>query len=318
VKKRVPVSDVTLPPYCGLVDGWPENRRSHWGDAEWWDAQIDSAVGEPDPVLRNLRITLAHQELSLALTGVTGETTAANFHTWAVWGSKKAGRTIRREDVPWLRRVPVARHSLGVASQRILGGNVTVLDDIGRETARFVCAYPDIDGLLANMPKEHAALAEAYRHYDAASREPDADRRDEHMLLANLLAILHEHRRLEPYIDDSIPRPLRRFVTSRLLDFRVGPESMDVSRDVPAEAGFPSTLRTVESSDLEEFLREWDRTPDTVDGSAAADWTKIADRMNFICDLFRTRQRDPELFAAPYPPRERDEILAGVVPAGPL
>ncbi len=299
-----------------MSDVWPDDRRAHWHDPGWWDEGIDAAVREPDPVLRNLRITLAHQELSLALREVTGEAAAANFHTWAVWGSKKAGRTIRQEDLPWLRRVPGGRRSLDVASQRILGGNVTVLDDIGRETARFVCAYPDTDGFLVDFSSERDGLGEAYRHYMAAAGEADPDRRDEHMLLANLLAILHEHRRLEPYIDDSIPRPLRRLVTRRLLDFSLGPETFDVSADVPA--GFPTTLRTVESDDLEQFLREWDRNPGTVAGSAAADWTKIADRMNFICDLFRTRQRDPELFADPYSPRQREQVWAGEVPEGPL
>ena len=301
-----------------MSDGWPNDRRGHWNDPGWWDEGIDAAVREPDPVLRNLRITLAHQELSLALLDVTGDGAAANFHTWAVWGSKKAGRTIRQEDVPWLRRLPGARRPLDVASRRILGGNVTVLDDIGRETARFVCTYPDIDRFVAGLPADRGGLGEAYRHYFAAAGEADPDRRDEHMLLANLLAILHEHRRLEPYIDDSIPRPLRRVVTRRLLDFSLGPDSLEVSRDVPAGAGFPTSLRTVESDDLEQFLREWDRTHGTVDGSAAADWTKIADRMNFICDLFRTRQRDPELFADPYSPRQRERVWAGEVPDGPL
>src|ERR1044072_4703319 len=116
-----------------MSDLWPSDRRAHWRDPGWWDAGIDTAVGEPDPALRNLRITLAHQELSLALCEVTGEAAAANFHTWAVWGSTKAGRTIRQEDVPWLRHVPGARRSLDVASSRILDGNVTVIDDIGRE-----------------------------------------------------------------------------------------------------------------------------------------------------------------------------------------
>jgi hypothetical protein len=301
-----------------MSDGWPEERIARWGDPGWWDAQIDAALDEPDPVLCNLRITLAHQELSLALRRVTGGAGAANFHTWAVWGSKKAGRTIRREDVPWLRRVPGARRPLGVASERILGGNVTVLDDIGHESARFVCTFPDLEAFAAPLGADRELLRETYRHYHAAALEDDPDRRDEHTLLANLLAILHEHRRLEPYIDDSIPRPLRRFVTSRLLDFRVGPEALEVSRDVPAGAGYPDTLITVESARLEDFLREWDRTPHTVAGSAAADWTKIADRMNFICDLFRTRHRDPGLFAPPYPSDQRDAILAGRVPAGPL
>src|SRR5690242_18418912 len=130
-------------------------------------AMIDEAIATEDPVLCNLRITLAHRELSAALHERIGTDTGANFHTWAVWGSKKAGRTIRRQDVPGLtavataaggaagagagalaalgaRRRPAplagaaaaaaavaarrqAERGLSVAAQQILGGNVTVL-----------------------------------------------------------------------------------------------------------------------------------------------------------------------------------------------
>ena len=80
--------------------GWVADEARHWGDDVWWQAYIDAAVSGGDPVICNLRITLAHQELSLALRQVTGLGSGANFHTWAVWGSKTAGRTIRREDLP--------------------------------------------------------------------------------------------------------------------------------------------------------------------------------------------------------------------------
>jgi hypothetical protein len=53
-------------------------------------------------------------------------------------------------------------------------------------------------------------------------------------------------------------------------------------------------------------------------GSAAEDWTKLADRMNFIVDLFRTRQNDPNLFKPPYTDWQRDMTLSGRVPAAPL
>ena len=96
-----------------------------------------------------------------------------------MWGSKKAGRTIRQEDVPWLpglgvgvgaalgaaaataasraagRSAPRTRllaaavtagGALNALTHRVLsgtatqifGGNVTVLDDIGRQTALHV------------------------------------------------------------------------------------------------------------------------------------------------------------------------------------
>src|SRR5690349_21671481 len=72
-------------------------------DPAWWTDQIDEAITTPDPGLANLRVTVVHYRLSLALRSVLGPDSGANFHTWATWGSKKAGTTIRQEDVPHLR-----------------------------------------------------------------------------------------------------------------------------------------------------------------------------------------------------------------------
>jgi hypothetical protein len=319
---------------------WPAGRCAHWGENEWWQAQIDAAVSGPDPVLCNLRITLAHQELSLALRRITGECSGANFHTWAVWGSKKAGQTIREEE---LSRVPRTSSALGMrrfvdqAAAHIFAGNVTVIADIGRQTARFVSAFADprdrqpalledfLSGLRPGPVKQGGQdlLRGAYRHYFDAARATDADHRDELMLCANLLAILHEHQRLDPYIDASVPRPLRLVVTKHLLSFTVGSQAMRVSEDVPAPgpSPFPETLRTIEDPELECLLcgpQGWDRTPDSLAGSAARDWTELSDRMNFIVDLFRSRQTDPDLFTSPYTDDQRTAILAGRLPSGPL
>ena len=212
-----------------------------------------------------------------------------------------------------------------------------MLEDIGRQTARFVSVLSlpaeDREGRLADFlaglrpgPATSGGqdlLRGAYRHYYDASRETDRDRRDELMLYANLLAILHEHQRLQPYIAASVPRPLRRFVTKRLLGFSVGAEAMKVSIDVPTRGAspFPDTLMTIEDPELESLLvgpQGWDRTPNSPAGSAAGDWTKLSDRMNFIVDLFRTRQADPMLFAPPYSFRQRETILSGRLPDGPL
>ncbi len=356
---------------------WLASRVPHWGDRGWWEARIDEAVGTSDPALCNLRVTLTHYELSLALHSVTGPASGANFHTWAVWGSKQAGHTIRRDDLPNLpvaaaglgaalgvgagggltrggvgRRIAGsvaggvigaaavnrgAEALLGLAARQILGGNVTVLAEIGRQSARFVCAFarPEdrteqqleafLEGLRPGPAPDggQELLRGAYRHYFGASREADPDRRDELMLCANLLAILQEHERLEPYIDASMPHPFRRQVTERILGFSVGAQAMRVDQDVQATgpSPFPETLRTIESPDLRALLdgpRGWDRTPDSLAGSAALDWTKLSDRMNFIVDLFRTRQADPTVFTPPYAAWQREMIVAGDVPTGPL
>ena len=152
-----------------------------WFDPSWWAEEIPAVIALPDPTLSNLRITLAHYQLSLALREVTGADAGANFHTWAVWGSKKAGVTIRREDTHRVRRAvhllgggcglgvaaagglwlallnPVLCLGLGClvgagpalglrrvlkrTASQILAGNRTVLEDIGLATGRFVAAF---------------------------------------------------------------------------------------------------------------------------------------------------------------------------------
>ncbi|MDQ2831970.1 MAG: hypothetical protein M3Y74_23340, partial [Chloroflexota bacterium] len=101
---------------------------AYWFDNAWWEGQIGRAISTPDPALANLRITVAHYRLSLALREILGPETGANFHAWAIWGSKKAGATIRQEDVPHIRALALltggglgvlgtaeARHRLGGA-----------------------------------------------------------------------------------------------------------------------------------------------------------------------------------------------------------
>lgn len=60
---------------------------------------IEAAVNETSPAVSNQKVTAAHYVLSEALQKLTGEDAGPNFHSWAVWGSKKAGVTIRQEDL---------------------------------------------------------------------------------------------------------------------------------------------------------------------------------------------------------------------------
>jgi hypothetical protein len=301
-----------------------------------WDARIDEACAIEDPVLCNVTVTVLHHELSHALREVIGPEAGANFHTWATWGSKKAGTTIRREDVSGPLRV-VAAPALGRASRSILRGNVIVLDDIGRVSGRFADEFagetePDeariaafLETLRPGPPSLEGQdlLRKAFRHYWLARHEADPNTKHEHQLLANLQAILHEHVRLEPFIDGAMPKRMRKYVTRRLLDFHAGVEHLKVADDVPVwdEPGAPTTLRHITNPDLAHFLAGpggFDRTPDSLDGSRAADWTDIRDRMNYIVDLFRSRHFDEGLFTDPYSAEQTEAILAGRVPAPPL
>ncbi len=67
--------------------------------ARAWVRAIEEACAEQDPARCNRRITLLHYQLSQAMAARLGRDGGPNFHSWAVWGSRKAGITIRQEDL---------------------------------------------------------------------------------------------------------------------------------------------------------------------------------------------------------------------------
>jgi hypothetical protein len=67
--------------------------------SDGWIRAIEDACAEPDPARSNQLITRLHYLLSEALADGLGREGGPNFHSWAVWGSRKAGFTIRQEDL---------------------------------------------------------------------------------------------------------------------------------------------------------------------------------------------------------------------------
>lgn len=108
--------------------------------ASWKDLSAE-AIHEPDAPLSNLKVTRARYLLSLALRQVVGEDAGANFHSRAVWGSRKAGVTIREEGLERaLFEVTLLASGAGVLSGWLLaeglrpwlpGGSVPVLSAAG-------------------------------------------------------------------------------------------------------------------------------------------------------------------------------------------
>jgi hypothetical protein len=66
------------------------------------------------------------------------------------------------------------------------------------------------------------------------------------------------------------------------------------------------------------LLDRFDRSSPDMRGSRARDWGDLDDRMNFIVNLFRSRQKNLELFDQPFLFEQRLEIDAGRVPVGTL
>ena len=56
---------------------------------------IEESVNEENPAVSNQKVTAAHYVLSETLQKLTGKEAGSNFHSWAVWGLKKADVTIR-------------------------------------------------------------------------------------------------------------------------------------------------------------------------------------------------------------------------------
>lgn len=136
-------------------------------------ADIDRISNISQPILRNLLITQCYYELSAVFSKRTGH--CANWCTFAVWASKQAGQTIRREDLirsleSRLKLEPEVAQALGIiatvakkigarqnfeqirntalgsllstvvdrASYAVSTGNQKVFDEIARQFSRFM------------------------------------------------------------------------------------------------------------------------------------------------------------------------------------
>ena len=86
-------AQIGIVPQCNFKDTHPMTTSSQWIGA------IRDACLEPDPVRSNQLITCLHYRLSEELAARLGRDAGPNFHSWAVWGSRKAGVTIRQEDL---------------------------------------------------------------------------------------------------------------------------------------------------------------------------------------------------------------------------
>lgn len=334
-------------------------------DKAHWEQEIADAIETSDPSLSNRKITLVHYKLSQVLHAVTGTDAGANFHTWAVWGSRKAGVTIRQEDLgealrnatvvagivglivglaasslsiafwltalPWIIVLPsallgmvcgaltgrwIATYSRREAARLILEGNRIVLEDIGKQTARFVAMFHDkseadpnsLKAFLAELRTGNTAsggqdlLRQAFTNYYNARYTADTKQKHEAAYFANCLAVLHEHIRLEPYIKRSMPFIIRKCATKRLMQFDIGKVKLRVSEEVPTLAGvpFPESLHELSSVELSDFLDGDNGWGGDLAISPARDWTRIRERMRYIVQLFRVMHLDQSVFSEPY------------------
>ena len=109
-------------------------------------------------------------------------------------------------------------------------------------------------------------------------------------------------------------------LTEAIMKLATASETLDLRRDVPPlSAGmFPPELGHLTGTAAEAAVAQWDRTGGTGTPSGARDWAVLEDRMNFIVNLFRSRQRDASLFSAPFSDAQLAVLAQGQLPPGPL
>ncbi|GHG70173.1 hypothetical protein [Comamonas sp. JC664] len=109
---------------------------------------------------------------------------------------------------------------------------------------------------------------------------------------------------LNPVVDGAAS-VFRRLATEHMMKLAVPGEALKLGNDLPPPAGmestiFPPHLRTIENPELRVLLDQLDKSPDSLKGTGAKDWSQLDQRMNYIVDLFRSRQSDPALFDPPF------------------
>ncbi len=299
------------------------------------EAECHQIAAMPDPVLRNLRITWTYHRFAVALTRHLGQRDAT-WPAFACWASRVAGRFIRLDELA------------AENAEQVGFGNLKVFAELGPIFARTLGAMDAgtpsalnalLDSLRPGKSEEGGQdrLIQAIQAWWRARGLPAGRERAQQILLGNALIGFHEQVRLQEAIEGGLALPLprraqgrraralstlwRETATGWLMRFELPEEALRLGRDLPPlpdGASFPADLRALTCPELRRVVNELDRTPDTLRGSGADDWASLEDRMNFILDLFRSRQQSGGLLSPPYSPLQVAAFEAGRLPEGPL
>jgi hypothetical protein len=109
-------------------------------------------------------------------------------------------------------------------------------------------------------------------------------------------------------------------LTELIMQLVTATEILDLRQDIPPLRGemFPTELADLSGTAAAEAVATWDKTNGKGAPSGARDWAQLNERMNFIVNLFRSRQRDPDLFNPPFTEQQVADLVRREVPSGPL
>jgi hypothetical protein len=201
----------------------------------------------------------------------------------------------------------------------------------------LVTEAPDLNDLRLGLSQYYQALFTA-----------DPDQRAELVLAGNLLIVAYEQRRVDGYVAASLALftnramrnlirhrsgamkgPLLRWPSSlyarmmtRGLVLNLPDEQLKIGRRIPPPRTggplFPRDLDEITLPLLQALLTRYDLTDRKGRQRRTRDWTSYDQRMNYITNLFRSRQQHAALFSRPFPPEVEKALLAGRLEPEPI
>jgi len=301
--------------------------------SEHWIKQINNACAEPDAKRSNELITTLHYELSEALASKMGREAGPNFHTWAVWGSKKAGATIRQEDLGGaIRNAMTTAGTVGIligvltgilvgrflhwpltGLNSFIGGVVGLIAGIsaGREIALWSRRKAAMLVLQGNQAVLQDIGTQTARFLDLL--EDSTNNAQRNLFFAGVRpGPTQEHGQ------DRLATAFRLYLASLdAVDLELKREKMiaanceivyheHIRLDPFIRSAMPFIVRRCATQRLmtyevgDKTLAVGEDVPGLRETTAAGNWTNIEERMRYVFALFRVFHQTPEVFSTPH------------------
>jgi hypothetical protein len=298
-----------------------------------WTRVIAEACAEPDPARCNERITRVHYGLSEALANAIGRDAGPNFHSWAVWGSCKAGYTIRQEDM----RSAVRNAMLiagacgllvGIASGLLAGRWMQWHNDLAAAT--LGAALGAFTGAVSGRLIAVWSRRKASRLVLAGNRTVLEDIGTQSARFLDLLEAGATPADRAAFFAGLRPGPSETHGQARLgIAFRAYLDAVDapdlharraamiaanceivyhehIRLDPYIRGAMPliirrcATRRAMQYQIGDDRLTVYEDVPGSASPTAARNWAHIEERMRYVFALFRRYHEAPGVFAAPF------------------
>ncbi len=121
-------------------------------------------------------------------------------------------------------------------------------------------------------------------------------------------------------LSDEMEGAWRHVVTEELTTLETPDETLRLGRDLPplGQDVFPASLMMLAEPTPSDLWTAWNRAQADLRGTAADDWSLLDQRMNYIVNLFRSRQQHRPLLDPPFTDAQLTVMALGQLPEPPL